>query len=91
MPKKTSYRFKRKREPYLIREYYCTRCRHIFHSARPEVIKRCNKCSGHVEVLGSYKSQKTPGISRKKPSGQWISPSEIFYIDRNQAPFREKL
>jgi predicted nucleic acid-binding Zn-ribbon protein len=89
--KKSNYKSKKKREPYLVKEYYCTRCGHFFHSARLEIIQKCNKCDGYVEVRGRYKSRKAPGISRKKPGGQWISPSEIFYYDRNRDLLRKKI
>ena len=65
--------------PYLVREYHCKKCRHIFHTARPYLLTRCNHCKGELEVLGQYKSKFAPGVSRKKWGGKWITPSELFY------------
>lgn len=65
--------------PYLVREYHCKKCHHIFHTARPYLLTWCNHCGGELEVLGQYKSKFAPGVSRKKPGGKWIIPSELFY------------
>lgn len=82
---KLDKRRRKKRGPYLIKIYICTKERHIFHSAKPGTLMKCNKCGWPLEVLGEYKSQRPPGISRKKPGGKWILPSEVFYI-REQNP-----